>query len=530
MLNLSFLTPLRTAFRRQLSTWLALLIALASPVVAATWSLPSSGVSEALRWVWGADQNNVWIVGGTSSSTSTILKWNGSTFSTQSSPVSKNLHSVFGFSATDVWASGRDGTILHYNGTSWSSQPAAGVSTGYFVYAIWGADTNNVWAAAYDGTTSFKSTILKWNGSAWSAQATGVDAMFRSIWGSSTTDVWAVGAATSGTAALVYHFNGTSWSSVTIPSVTTLFAVWGIDANNVWAVGAASSGTHSSLIKWDGTSWSNFSVTGLPGKTTTGTLRGITGTSANNIYIVSDTNGFASRWDGTTWTTETTGTSNSFNGLWINSDGTRLVASSGAGGVVATGVASAANTAPTISDVTNQSVAAGVSTGALAITIGDTETPVASLTMSGSSSNTTLVPNANIVFGGSGANRTVTVTPAAGQSGTATITLTVTDGGSATASDTFVLTVTADTTRPTVLSVVRTGSASSNLAAGTTSASFTVTYSEPVTGVIAANFVVEAVTGNVTGTVGTVTGSGAVYTVPVTITSGSGEFRLKVIN
>ena len=33
--------------------------------------------------------------------------------------------------------------------------------------------------------------------------------------------------------------------------------------------------------------------------------------------------------------------------------------------------------------------------------------------MSGSSSNTTLVPNGNIVFGGSGANRTVTVTPAA---------------------------------------------------------------------------------------------------------------------
>jgi hypothetical protein len=39
-----------------------------------------------------------------------------------------------------------------------------------------------------------------------------------------------------------------------------------------------------------------------------------------------------------------------------------------------------------------------------------------------------LVPNANIVFGGSGANRTVTVTPAAGQSGIATITVTVSDG------------------------------------------------------------------------------------------------------
>ncbi|MBK8724464.1 MAG: tandem-95 repeat protein [Holophagaceae bacterium] len=107
------------------------------------------------------------------------------------------------------------------------------------------------------------------------------------------------------------------------------------------------------------------------------------------------------------------------------------------------------NDNPTISDVTDQSVALNTSTGALAFTIGDVETAAASLTMSGSSSNTTLVPNANIVFGGSGASRTVTVTPAAGQSGTATITLTVTDANSGTGVDTFVLTVNANT-NPTI--------------------------------------------------------------------------------
>ncbi len=52
------------------------------------------------------------------------------------------------------------------------------------------------------------------------------------------------------------------------------------------------------------------------------------------------------------------------------------------------------------------------------------------------------MPAANIVLGGSGANRTVTVTPASNQSGSATITLTVSDG-SLTASSSFVLTVTA---------------------------------------------------------------------------------------
>ena len=98
------------------------------------------------------------------------------------------------------------------------------------------------------------------------------------------------------------------------------------------------------------------------------------------------------------------------------------------------------NAAPTISDIAAQSITAGDSTGSVAFTVGDSQTVASSLTLSGSSSNTTLVPNASIVFGGSGASRTVTVTPASGQSGTATITVTVSDG-SLTASDTFVLTV-----------------------------------------------------------------------------------------
>jgi hypothetical protein len=103
-------------------------------------------------------------------------------------------------------------------------------------------------------------------------------------------------------------------------------------------------------------------------------------------------------------------------------------------------VSAAANTPPTISNIVDQTINQDTATAAIAVTIGDAETAAASLTLTGTSNNTALVPNANIVFGGSGGNRTVTVTPAAGQFGTATITVTVSDG-SLTAGDTFVLTV-----------------------------------------------------------------------------------------
>jgi hypothetical protein len=113
----------------------------------------------------------------------------------------------------------------------------------------------------------------------------------------------------------------------------------------------------------------------------------------------------------------------------------------------------AVNDAPTITSIANQTTTSGAAVGPISFTIGDVETAVSSLVVSGSSSNTTLVPNGNIVFGGSGANHTVTITPAANQNGTATITVTVSDGQLSTPTS-FQLTVNAAAnTAPTITAI-----------------------------------------------------------------------------
>jgi len=89
------------------------------------------------------------------------------------------------------------------------------------------------------------------------------------------------------------------------------------------------------------------------------------------------------------------------------------------------------NTAPTISSIQDQNIPANSNTGPLAFDVSDAETAASSLVVTADSSNTTLVPTNNIslaVVGGGGTNRTVTVTPVAGQQGATTITLTVSDG------------------------------------------------------------------------------------------------------
>jgi secreted trypsin-like serine protease/endonuclease/exonuclease/phosphatase family metal-dependent hydrolase len=98
------------------------------------------------------------------------------------------------------------------------------------------------------------------------------------------------------------------------------------------------------------------------------------------------------------------------------------------------------NTAPTITKPADVVTPFQTATSAIAFTVGDSETAAASLLVTASSSNTTLLPNASILLGGTGANRNVTLTPANGQSGTSTITLTVSDGA-LTATTTFLLTV-----------------------------------------------------------------------------------------
>ena len=110
------------------------------------------------------------------------------------------------------------------------------------------------------------------------------------------------------------------------------------------------------------------------------------------------------------------------------------------------------NDPPTLSDIGPQITSEATPTAAIPFTVDDVDGGVATLTVSGGSDNATLVPPANIVFGGTGANRTVTVTPAAGQSGLATITVTVSDG-TASADDTFTVTVSAVDDPPTITDI-----------------------------------------------------------------------------
>jgi autotransporter-associated beta strand protein len=94
----------------------------------------------------------------------------------------------------------------------------------------------------------------------------------------------------------------------------------------------------------------------------------------------------------------------------------------------------------TISAMGDRNIPTNSTTGPIAVTIGDPGVSASALVLHVKSSNPALVPTNNIVVVGSGANRTVTITPVAHMSGSTLITLIV-SGGRDAAIETFALTV-----------------------------------------------------------------------------------------
>ncbi|MBW3598480.1 MAG: hypothetical protein KY475_14565 [Planctomycetes bacterium] len=99
------------------------------------------------------------------------------------------------------------------------------------------------------------------------------------------------------------------------------------------------------------------------------------------------------------------------------------------------------NELPFITNIGDQNITEDAVTGTLAFTISDPEAAAEDVTVVAASTNPGLSPASSFAFGGSGTDRTLVITPAVNQFGSATITLAVTDGDGLTATETFELVV-----------------------------------------------------------------------------------------
>jgi hypothetical protein len=165
--------------------------------------------------VWGSSASNVFAVGKSGDET----LYNGSSWTNQSALTSV---SVFGF--WNGYAAADSGKLF---------QNGSPVTTGttQALNAVSGSSASDVWVAGALGT------ILHYNGSTWSSPASGTTVTLRGAWAdtpplSYAADVYAVG--DNGT---VLHGNGAVILPMPTPVTSSLHAVFGTTATNVYAGG-----------------------------------------------------------------------------------------------------------------------------------------------------------------------------------------------------------------------------------------------------------------------------------------------------
>ncbi|MBM4172716.1 MAG: hypothetical protein FJ214_12665 [Ignavibacteria bacterium] len=165
--------------------------------------------------IWGSSQNNVWAVGPSSWTATSLWHYNGIKWRCDSIPRKINPFAIYGTSSNEVWLGNSNSTIWKYDGFQWQQ---------YGEYKVEGYSRINI----------------------------------NNFAGLSNSNVFGVGFADSNfdAKAIIIHYNGTVWEFVSIPYVKVGLETIAIDSKTGVLVMSGtvydSTGFIAKVYNWDG--------------------------------------------------------------------------------------------------------------------------------------------------------------------------------------------------------------------------------------------------------------------------------------
>ena len=222
----------------------------------------------------------------------------GADWSTTSSGLGP-ISAIWGTSASDIFAVGKDGLIVHHDGSAWALQ--GGPIKSDWV-DLWGSAGDDVYAIGSTGA------LIHYDGAAWTQVGSLGFSPF-AIAGSGGADVTIVGEG--GQAA---RWDGQSLTPFGMSSVTDLYDIWLLSDGTGWAVGA-----QGRVLRNDG---EGFAKTEAPVSVD---LYAVAGSGPDNVYLAGRF-GTVIWWDGASFHNVATGTTEDLHGLWVAKDGSEAIA------------------------------------------------------------------------------------------------------------------------------------------------------------------------------------------------------------
>ncbi|MBI5490362.1 MAG: hypothetical protein HY905_23700 [Deltaproteobacteria bacterium] len=262
-----------------------------------TWTSLPTGTLETIYSLWGAGENDLWAVGG--NTRGTILHFDGATWTENVATPSldrRGYLAASGTAADDIYAVLHDGGIMHCDGTSW--RPMEGAVT-VSLHGISGTSSQAVFAVGSTSTPGGPegTALLRYDGRAWRLAnwQTGFAAV--GLWTAAANDIFAVFGDQR-----VRRFDGSTWAAfpVGFPDFRW-FATWGLSAAQTFLVGGQdSSGGQPLIFQGAAGSWSAVVTPTLPDVD----LNGVAGTTAADDVLAVGTAGTILRIHPGDWSVE----------------------------------------------------------------------------------------------------------------------------------------------------------------------------------------------------------------------------------
>ena len=214
------------------------------------------------------------------------------------------LSDLWGSSASDVWAVGKSGLILHFDGSQWTSAPS---NTTMSLTGIWGKEPSQIYAVGDSGD-------LVYGKGGWTPGTTSAGLSLSDVWGGEAY----LFAPSQGQLRYRPQGWGGYWSSVylsQIPQGAALRGVWALSDGEVYAVGEGGIIVRckaSSCASPQSSSWTVMS-SGVSSH-----LNAVFGFSSQAVFAVG-LDGTILRYDGVKWSKEPVSTTTYFQGVWGSS-------------------------------------------------------------------------------------------------------------------------------------------------------------------------------------------------------------------
>ena len=189
--------------------------------------------------VWGSSATDVYAVGGAG----TLLHYDGTAWTTLTSGTTAPLRAVWGASPADVFAAGNGGVVLHFDGTNWNPLGSGTTTT---LMALWGTSGSEVYALNSGGA------LFRYNGSGWSALGANPALSSRLLAGTSGSDLYAVGSGG------MRRWDGSTWTAIANGSSGVMYGIWVSGSNHLYAVGSLGTvlqGLRGATVEVTGAGW-----------------------------------------------------------------------------------------------------------------------------------------------------------------------------------------------------------------------------------------------------------------------------------